>query len=48
MGLGGVHRLCVVGSLGEKRLRSHRLLKVVVGGVSVERSGGGEPILPRP
>lgn len=27
MGLGSVHRLCVVGSLGEKRLRSHRLLK---------------------
>lgn len=28
MGLGSVHRLCVVGSLGEKRLRSHRLLEM--------------------
>lgn len=44
MGLGSVHRLCVVGSLGEKRLRSHRLLKV--GGVW--RGGGGKPILPGP
>lgn len=25
MGLGSVHRLCVVGSLGERRLRSHGL-----------------------
>lgn len=38
MGLGSVHRLCVVGSLGERRLRSHGLL----GG------GGVGPALPRP
>lgn len=41
VGLGGVHRLCVVGSLGEKRLRSHRLLKVGGGGECGEKRGWG-------
>lgn len=46
MGLGSVHWLCIVGSLGEKRLRSHRLLEKWDRKWREEK--GGEPVLPRP
>lgn len=34
MGLGSIHRLCIVGSLGEEGLRSHQLLERWGGPVS--------------
>lgn len=46
MGLSSVHRLCVVGSLGEKRLRSYRLLETW--GKIWREEEGGETFLPRP
>lgn len=46
MGLGCVHRLCVVGSLGEKRLRSHRLLERAVG--CEEEAGEESSFFPDP
>lgn len=46
MGLGGVHRLCVVGPLGGKKLRSHRLSKARVG--CGGRRGVGSLFFPDP
>lgn len=46
MGLGSIHRLCVVGSLREQRLRSYGLLETQ--GRIWREEKGGEPVPPRP